>query len=82
MRVLKPEVAIFTDGLYGPSFGTGLDLFISDESNKNQYSFSNLGASFQKDIFITEPLNFLSGYFVFQTNEIEVYHLKFDRKLF
>ena len=62
---------------YGPSFGKG-DIFISDLSNKNTKSSSELSAfSITNENSIIDDLNILAGEKYFQTIEIETYKIKF-----
>lgn len=63
-----------------PFFGYGIsnaDLFIADQSNMNQNSFSNLGQSYRLPMSFAygsaAAQSFLAGSFYFQVNEIEVY---------
>jgi len=73
----KPNnYAICANLSYGPTFGR-FDIYISDSSNLNNSSYSNLGRSynftqFQRDR--TKAKNFLAGSYYFSTDEIEVYH--------
>jgi hypothetical protein len=57
---------------YGPTFGGGHDLFISDQSNSNSSSYSSLGHSYQN---LGDP-NHLAGARAFQVSELEVYLVK------
>jgi len=79
-NVVQPQNAINANEYYGPSFG--FDLLIMDQSNTTTTSYFNLQSyyyqapSFLKDI-INQPdyLAKYSGYYSFQTYEIEVYSL-------
>jgi hypothetical protein len=65
----------------GPVFGGGLDLYISDYSNTNVLSGSNLGHSFNHPYYLyesNEARSFLAGSYNFQVSEIEVYVTKRD----
>jgi len=61
---------------YGPTFGGGHDLYISDSSNLNSSSYSNLGYSFR---FVggacgsQQAKTFLAGAYNFQVDDIEVF---------
>ena len=64
---------------YGPIFGGGNDIFISDLSNINNQSYSNLGTTYKLNQLIqsiTTPFEFLAGSQNFQTFEIETYKSK------
>jgi hypothetical protein len=82
INIKNPEQAIFVNELYGPSFGSGMDIFICDQSNSNPYSFSNFGFSYQSPDFVKNTNNFLAGSFNFQAQEIEVYHINYNRKYY
>ena len=71
--------SIYCHRRYGPIFGGGNDFSISDNSNRNAESRSNLGCSFAFTLFSfesTEARSFLTGDPHFQTTEIEVFQLK------
>jgi len=66
---------IYCRNKYGPLFG-GNDLMITDKSNTNATSFSNLGHSYTHPDYAygsNEVKSFLAGSFSFQVSEIEVY---------
>ena len=61
---------------YGPTFGGGHDFHISDNSNTNTNSYSNLGHSYSHPDYAAgsnEAKSFLAGSNNFQVSEIEVY---------
>jgi hypothetical protein len=61
---------------YGPTFGNGHSLYISNNSHINKQSYSNLGTSYKHPEFIygsKEIKEFLADSYNFQTDEIEVY---------
>ena len=73
----KPEIfsikdntyAICASNNYGPTFGNGHDIYISDSSNTNTNSYSNLGRSYENSL-----QNFyLAGTRNFRVAEIEVF---------
>jgi hypothetical protein len=73
----KPEIfgikdntyAICASYNYGPTFGNGHDIYISDSSNTNTNSYSNLGRSYKNSL-----QNFyLAGTRNFRVAEIEVF---------
>ena len=66
--------------MYGVSIGFGLgwsDLGISNDSNINQFSFSNLGKSYELPDGLqsntNEARNYLAGSYEFRVLEIETY---------
>jgi len=68
--------AIYCVNQYGPIFGDGNDIFISDKSNKIRNSQSWLGRSFVHPDYAlgsNEAKSFLAGSHMFQVSEIEVY---------
>ncbi len=70
------EYAIYAPSGYGPAFGSGQDFIISDSSNNNTKSHSNLGVSYKFDKYTygtNEAKQFLAGSFNFQFKEIEVF---------
>jgi hypothetical protein len=75
MKCKQPSNAIRTNEGYGPTFGGGHDLFICNNSNIINKSYSNLGHSYHS-IYNTgseENQSFLAGSFYFFTSEIETY---------
>jgi hypothetical protein len=68
--------AIYCPSNYGPTFGGGHDFHISDNSNTNKDSYSNLGYSYSHPDYAygsEEAKSFLTGTYNFQVSEIEVY---------
>lgn len=69
----------YSHGKFGPTFGSGYDLYIADRCNTNAGSYSNLGYSYKvagenKFIFGSIEANtFLNGSFNFQVENYEVY---------
>ena len=71
LECVKPEFAIYNYEEYGPTFGRGYDIFISDHSNSNLESCCNLvvytHARYECDSTV------LAGTENFQTDDIEVF---------
>ena len=71
--------AICCNARYGPSFGSGCDLYIDDNSNQRTTSYSLLGGSYSfHTSFVfgsAEAKSFLAGSRDFQTSEVEVFCL-------
>ena len=68
--------SIYSSNHFGPIFGR--DIFISNNSNQNEESYSNLGYSFEGCTFkngTKESKEFLCGSFKFKVQEIEVFQL-------
>ena len=38
MKLIRSEAAIYNNDMFGPTFGGGFDLFISDKCNENNLS--------------------------------------------
>jgi hypothetical protein len=74
----KSGIAIMSLNDNGPIFGVR-DILISNESNTNKHSYSNLGRSFIHPDYAhgsNEAKSFLAGSEYFQVSEIEVYTKK------
>jgi hypothetical protein len=78
-NVRQPTYAFYSHSSYGPTFGGGHDIYVSDSSNTNENSNSNLGRSYQlpKNITYesTEARNYLAGSYRWKTTEIEVFQV-------
>jgi len=76
MKCSKCEKALYCHRSYGPIFGGGHNLYISNNSNTNNDSHSNLGNSYSFPDYAygsEEAKSFLAGSYKFQVSEIEVY---------
>jgi hypothetical protein len=84
-NVTSPTYAILDKSDFGPSFGGGYDLYLSDMSSISNNSYCKLGNSYQYpsgyDAFSINASNYLTGCMdnmgicKFSTAEIEVYQL-------
>ena len=75
---IKPQYSIDDSPNYGPTFGGGNDIYISDNCGSNNNSHSNLGHSFSGCPFksdTVEAKSFLCGSHKFKVEEIEVWQL-------
>ena len=75
MKTTCPEKSIKCSASYGPTFGSGADIYIANKSNERLNS-SNLGSTYKHDSYedrCIEALNFLAGDYSFLLSEIEVY---------
>jgi hypothetical protein len=73
---IKHQNAIYANPSYGPAFGNGHDFIISDQSNSNAISYSNLGNSYQFDLYAygsAAAKSFLAGSYNFRVDEVEVF---------
>jgi len=79
LNVTSSSNALFGYYYYGPIFGAGHDIYVSDNSNQNNNSYSNLGHSYQlpnnMNYGSEEAKSYLAGSYYWQTTEIEVYQL-------
>lgn len=76
MKCNQSGNSIRADSSNGPIFGGGIDLFISDNSNINFKSYSNLGKNYKHPIYSYESYEaktFLAGTEYFSILDIEVY---------
>jgi len=76
MKCSSCQYAIDCHSSYGPRFGGGADFYISDNSNTNTISYSNLDHSYSHPDYAyesEEAKSFLAGSYDFQVSEIEVY---------
>ena len=67
---------IYCHSTYGPTFGSGNDIYISSGSNANQTSYSNFGSSYYHADYqngTVKGQSILAGSYNFQTLEIEVF---------
>jgi hypothetical protein len=71
----NPSYAIYCNSSYGPTFGGGHDIFVSDSSNTNANSYSNFGHSYVNDTGINGKQVF-TGEYEFTVKEIEVFTIE------
>ena len=67
--VKNHQHAIFTNLGYGPTFGGGHDLHISNDSHTNQNSYTNFGHTYQPP----QTKSLLAESYYFTPTEIEVF---------
>ena len=72
--VLKSHYAIYRDQGYGPTFGGGWDIYISDNSNINKYSYTYL-SHYETPKGANTPTTILSGTQHFSPDDWEVFYL-------
>ena len=58
---------------YGPSFGGGHDIYIANNANYNEQSYSYFGSCYQSPPGVTNVKSFLAGSCMFTPTEIEVF---------
>ena len=67
------QYAVFCNPSYGPTFGGGHDLHISNNANGNQGSYSLFGNHYQRPPGTVEANSLLAGSRNFTPTEIEVF---------
>ena len=67
--------AIYVHPSYGPTFGWGRDLYISDNAASNTGSYTNFGDTYQPPSAVNDPRTILAGTNTFSPSEVEVFHL-------
>ena len=67
------QYAVCCEPSYGPTFGGGHDLHISNNANGNQGSHSGFGNSYQPPPGTVEATSLLAGSLYFTPTEIEVF---------
>jgi hypothetical protein len=65
--------AVYCNPSYGPSFGAGHDLHISNNANGNQGSYTYFGNSYQPPPGTAQANSILAGSYYFTPTEIEVF---------
>lgn len=78
MNVKQSGHAVYLYASYGQTFGGGHDFSISDQSNTNDNSYSNINSYEMPDFGSSSSLQ--AGLSSFKTFEIEVYSVLIDRK--
>ena len=72
--VLKSQYAIYRDQGYGPTFGVGWAIYISDNSNSNNDSYTYL-KNYETPKGANKPTTILSGTQYFSPDDWEVFYL-------
>jgi hypothetical protein len=71
--------ALYNKPTYGPTFGAGHDIHISNNANANTGSYSNLGYTYRQpsgySSSSTKARNLLAGAYPFTPNEVETFYL-------
>ncbi|PFX15749.1 Fibropellin-1, partial [Stylophora pistillata] len=76
-RVRRPEYAIYSSSSYGPTFGWGYDIYISDNanSNKNSYTTFASGGYYESPKGVQDLNTILAGTQFFSPDDWEVFYL-------
>lgn len=76
---VRPGNAIYSNVGYGPTFGSGHDLYIANNAGKSRSSYSNLGYAYKTPTKApyssTAAKSMLAGSYNFLVSEYEVYYL-------
>jgi hypothetical protein len=71
--------ALYTHAGYGPTFGYGNDIYISNNANANTGSYTNFGYTYRPprgySSGSTKGRNLLAGTYKFTPNEVETFYL-------
>ncbi|KAL9961767.1 hypothetical protein ACROYT_G030783 [Oculina patagonica] len=73
--VTSPSVAIRFRTRYGPTFGGGHDIYISDNANSNTNSYANFGSYYSVPSGVQDRTTILAGTNKFTPDEVEVFYL-------
>lgn len=74
----KSNRAIYCDANNGPSFGSGLDIYISNNSNAGAENYSNFSLSYVHPDYAygsTQAKSILAGSYNFKVSDIEVFKM-------
>ena len=72
--VITPQHAIYKNQGYGPTFGNGWDIHISDNANSNNDSYTYL-SHYETPKGANKPTTILSGTKYFSPDDWEVFYL-------
>ena len=72
--VLEPRYAIYRYQGYGPTFGCARDIYISDNANSNNDSYTHL-SNYETPKGANTPTTILSGTRHFSPDDWEVFYL-------
>ena len=75
--VANPSVAIDRYSGYGPTFGNGHDIHISNNANSNTWSYTDFGQynAYSVPSGVQDQYTILAGTRHFIPDEVEVFHL-------
>ena len=73
--VKNPSYAIYRHSSYGPIFGNGNDIYISNNANSNTNSFTNFGSYYSVPSGVQDRRTILAGTYMFTPDEVEVFYL-------
>ena len=70
-----PGTAIFRNLSYGPAFGAGYDIVITDNANTGISSYTYFGSSYSLPSGVKDRKTILAGTYHFTPDEVEVFYL-------
>ena len=73
--VITPQHAIYKGKEYGPTFGSGWDIYIADNANDNENSYNN-PSSYKLPEAAQDPTTILAGTQNFSPDDWEVFYLE------
>jgi len=73
--VTRPSYAIYRGLGYGPTFGTGWDIYIANNANSNTVSYTAFGNSYSVPSGVQDKNTILAGTRNFTPDEVEVFYL-------
>ena len=73
--VKEPSRAIYNSKRYGPTFGAGHDIRITNNANDKADSYTSFGRSYLLPSGVQERKTILSGTEKFAPDEVEVFYL-------
>ena len=67
--------AICTSNSFGPIFGRGHDIYISNAAASNTYSYTYFNRNYKAPSGVSDTKTILAGTYKFQPSEIEVFYI-------
>jgi hypothetical protein len=71
----QPQYAIYCNSAYGPTFGSGHDIYVANNSDANVSSYTNFGTGYV-NYTGREGRTVFTGAYNFRVKEIEVFEIK------
>jgi hypothetical protein len=75
VRNQETDVAIYTKNNYGPTFGSGHDIHITNNAASNTNSYTYFNSAYQTPSGVNNTRTILAGTYKFSPIEVEVFHL-------
>jgi len=75
--VAKPSNAIYRTSSYGPTFGTGWDIYIANNANSNINPYTDFGETnvYSVPSGVQDQYTILAGTRYFTPDQVEVFYL-------